>query len=102
MNTSKLKPASLNVDFLAALLNSVLITLVILAMDQGFSHHDWMFEFQNWIVCLLYIIIIFPSQYLISKYFFSTNSNRQKLKYMFLFGFPVTLFLLWLLFNKLH
>lgn len=87
-------------DIFAALINAILITLVIIYVDEGFNSMHWIYDYTNWLMIAIYVIIIFPSQYLLSKYLFSSMLGYKKIAAVALLGFPITLFALWWLFNR--
>lgn len=87
-------------DIIAGFINAILITFVLVYIDEGLYNFDWMKDPGNWFMCGIYILIIFPSQYLMSKYLFGSLDGYKKVAYVSLLGFPLTLFLLWLLFRR--
>lgn len=89
-------------DIYAGLINSFLITLLLLFLDEGFKHLGWVTDPFSWLMFCVYMAIIFPSQYLQSKFLFQSVSGYKKIALVSLLGFPFTLFAFWLLFKKLN
>ena len=88
-------------DLYAATLNTCFLAVLLIYLDEGFTNFEWTREVWNWFILLGYVILIFPTQYLMSKYMFNAFSGTKKILVVTLFGFPMTIFLFWMLFRKL-
>lgn len=64
-------------DIYAALTNSFIITLLLLFLDEGFKHLGWVTDPFSWLMFCVYMAIIFPSQYLLSKFLFQSVSGYK-------------------------
>ncbi|MBL7753320.1 MAG: hypothetical protein JNM44_02500 [Chitinophagaceae bacterium] len=88
-------------DVFAATVNTICLAILLIYLDEGFSNLEWIKEIWNWLILFGYIALIFPTQYLISKYFFNSIKGKRKVVLVVLLGFPFTLFIFWLVFRKL-
>ena len=92
---------SMKSDLCAATLNTFSLAILLIYLDEGFKSLEWTRELWNWLILAGYVTLIFPTQFLISKYMFTAFSGTKKIIVVTLFGFPLTIFLFWMLFRKL-
>ena len=71
--------------------SAILITLFLFYIDEGYYDFRWMLQWGNWIVLVIYIIMLFPLQWVISYFLFRKAHGMQKALLMLVFGIPMTL-----------
>lgn len=81
------KMQHLSIPFFSA----VLITMILFFIDEGYYDFRWMLSWGNWIVFGIYIILLFPVQWLISRFLFVNFIGWKKALLMFFVGIPLTM-----------
>ncbi len=71
--------------------SALLITLFLFFIDEGYYDFRWMMSWGNWIVFVMYLILLFPVQWVISHFLFRKFQGTQKALLMLGIGIPITL-----------
>lgn len=80
------------------LVSTFLIVMVLFFVDEGYYDFRWMGEWGNWIVFVMYMIIFFPIQWVISHFLFRKFEDWKKIAMMVLLSVPTSLLIFWLVF----
>jgi hypothetical protein len=88
---------SKNDNIYSPLVSTILIVLLLFFIDEGYYSFQWMFDWANWIAFVLYLIIIFPSQWLISRFLLSSLHGIKKTWVLIFTGIPITLLIAFLI-----
>src|SRR5690349_17205848 len=71
--------------------SAVLITLFLFYIDEGYYDFRWMLQWGNWLVFVIYLILLFPVQWAISYVLFRKFHVVEKALMMLFIGIPITL-----------
>ena len=70
MKFKPLNPEKESVKFILPLFISLVITLFLFYIDEGFYNFKWMLNVGNWIAFLIYVAVIYGVQLLLTLPFF--------------------------------
>ena len=71
--------------------SAFVITAFLFFIDEGYYDFRWVMNWGNWIVFVIYVIILFPIQWLISHFLFRKYQGIQKALLMLGIGIPLTI-----------
>jgi hypothetical protein len=91
MSAITITPNTSRDNFLIPFGSALLITHFLFFIDEGFYDFRWMLEWGNWVVFVIYLIMLFPVQWAISYFLFRKFEGLQKALMMMVFGIPITL-----------
>jgi hypothetical protein len=91
-------PNRKEVDLVSPFVSTLIIVFFLFFIDEGYYDFRWMKEWGNWLVFVIYMIIFFPLQWLISYFVFYKLSGWKKAAAMVGLTVPATILLLWLVF----
>ena len=91
-------PSSGKAELFPPFLSALIIVLFLFFIDEGYYNFNWMANWGNWIVFVMYMAIFFPIQWLISHFLFAKITGWKKIAAMVGLTVPLTLLLLWLVF----
>lgn len=80
--------------FIAPLIPTVLIVLFLFYIDEGWYSFRWMLDFGNWIVFVIYLVMLYPVFWLLSRFVFRTFHGITKVILIALLGIPLMMILL--------
>lgn len=80
--------------FIAPLIPTVLLVLFLFYIDEGWYSFRWMLDVGNWIVFVIYLVILYPVFWLLSRFVFNTFHGITKVLLIALLGIPLMLLLL--------
>lgn len=80
--------------FIAPLIPTVLVVLFLFYIDEGWYSFRWMLNWGNWIVFVIYLVMIFPAFWLLSRFIFNSFHGITKVFLIALLGIPLMLILL--------
>jgi nitric oxide reductase large subunit len=89
-----------NVSFLVGI--SVLTTLFLFYIDEGYYSFAWMKEWGSWIVFLIYVGVFTFIQYIIRLFFLKSVSVIRRNVVIASIGIPLGLVFLYLVFNLIR
>ena len=69
------------------------ITLFLFFIDEGFYNFNWMSDPGNWIAFVIYISLIFGSQFVVYWLFSQLKVSRRKLGWSIVMGTVIALLL---------
>ncbi len=78
-------------SLLIPLTSASIITFFLFFIDEGYYDFRWMMSWGNWIVFVMYLILLFPVQWAISHFLFRKFQGTQKAFLMLVIGIPITL-----------
>ena len=78
-------------SLLIPLTSAFIITFFLFFIDEGYYDFRWMMSWGNWIVFVMYLILLFPVQWAISHFLFRKFQGTQKALLMLGIGIPITL-----------
>jgi len=67
MTTTILTKESVNKELRYYLINTLFITNILFFIDEGYNDFRWMSNVGNWIIFIVYVLIIFGIQTLLSQ-----------------------------------
>jgi hypothetical protein len=85
------------VDLISPLVSALIIVLFLFFIDEGYYDFRWMAEWGNWLVFVIYMIIFFPVQWIISHFVFRRLEGWKKVLAMVTLSVPSTLLFFWLI-----
>jgi hypothetical protein len=78
---------------------SVLTTLYLFYIDEGYYSFAWMKEPGSWFIFLIYVTFFTFIQFIIRLFFFKNMSSIRRNVIVAAIGLPVSLILIYILFN---
>jgi hypothetical protein len=79
-------------------LSTLIIVLFLFFIDEGYYSFTWMLDWGNWVVFVIYLLLFFPVQWILSRFLFAKAHGLQNGLCMLVIGIPLTLGLFfWLL-----
>lgn len=85
--------------WVAPFISTILIVMTLFFIDEGYYDFRWMKDIGNWVVFGLYVIVIFPIQYVLAYLFFRKGGNWKGLFLYELIIVPACLLVIfWLVF----
>jgi hypothetical protein len=81
-------------DFLAPLIPTGLLVLFLFYIDEGWYSFRWMLNWGNWIVFVIYLVMLFPAFWLLSRFVFKAFYGFTKVIFISLLGIPLMMILL--------
>lgn len=91
MSSIATSPGSSRDSLLIPLASAFIITFFLFFIDEGYYDLRWMMRWGNWIVFLVYIVLLFPVQWFISHFLFKKYLGTEKALLMLGIGMPITL-----------
>ena len=82
------------------LISATLVSLILLFLDEGYLSFQWMTRWGNWMVFVIYLLILFSTQALILKFMAGKDMTRNAARLTSLAGIPVGLAILFMVFGK--
>lgn len=82
-------------NVVAPLIPTVLLVLFLFYIDEGWYSFRWMLDWGNWIVFVMYLVVIYPAFWLLSRFVFNTFHGITKVILIALLGIPLMMLLLW-------
>ena len=83
-----------------ALIPAVILVLFLFYIDEGWYSFRWMLDWGNWIVFVIYMMLLTPVFWLMTHFLFPGQTGAKKVLLVSLTGLPVMLLLAYLLFMK--
>jgi hypothetical protein len=83
-------------DLISPLIAAFLIVMFLFYIDEGYNDFRWMKDPGNWFVFVIYMIIFFPVQWVISHFVFGKLIGWKKIVAMVGISIPLSLTVLWL------
>jgi hypothetical protein len=71
------KPTSIH--WVGPFIAALVVVNVLFFIDEGYYDFRWMLQVGNWIVFALYMAILFPVQWLISRFLFRKQTGATKI-----------------------
>jgi hypothetical protein len=89
-----------NIQAYILLASSVIITLFLFYIDEGYYNFKWMLQLSNWFVFVIYIVPIFGFQLLVLKLIGKIFSTKTSTFLSIIFGTTIGLTLVIYLLSK--
>jgi putative effector of murein hydrolase len=102
MNKFPLQPRNKSNGILAMVISTLLITLFLFYIDEGYYDFRWMNEPGNWLAFLIYATVIFLGQLLFFKVLFRNYQGGAKTILSIICGSILGIFLLVMIFYALR
>jgi hypothetical protein len=80
-------------EVLIPLASAFFLVMFLFFIDEGYYDFRWMFQWGNWIAFMIYLVILFPIQWIIAHFGFGKYEGLKKSALMFGIGVPLTLLL---------
>jgi hypothetical protein len=78
-------------------IGTLVVVNALFFIDEGYYDFRWMLQAGNWIVFVLYMVILFPVQWLISRFLFQKQTGATKIILDAIIGIIISLVaILWL------
>jgi len=89
-------PQSISVfnTFIAPLIPTLFLVLFLFYIDEGWYSFRWMLDAGNWIVFVMYLVVMYPVFWLLSRFVFNTFHGIKKVILIALLGIPLVMLLL--------
>lgn len=71
------------------LFTTTIVILFLFFIDEGYYNFNWMLNWGSWVVFLIYLIVLFPVQLLISAFMFKKYVGWKKILLVSLVGIPL-------------
>lgn len=82
---------------------SVLVTLFLFYIDEGYYNFKWMLNLGNWFIFMLYVGILFSAQMLVIKAIMYKNNNPMLMAIRYTLGIALGIaFAFWLFKSTIH
>lgn len=81
------------------LISAVLVSLFLFFLDEGYNSFQWMARWGNWVVFVIYVLVLFSTQALILRFMAGTDMGRNMARITSLAGVPIGLAILFMLFS---
>ena len=65
---------------------SVLVTLFLFYIDEGYYNFKWMLNIGNWLIFMLYVFILYVAQMLVIKAVLYKSSNPILMGFKYMLG----------------
>jgi len=81
-------------DIIVFIASSVLITMFLFFIDEGYYNFKWMADFGNWVAFIIYVVPIFLCQLLIGRFLLSRYRGPGKSIVSIALGTTIAIFVL--------
>lgn len=83
-------------SLLIPLASAFVITFFLFFIDEGYYDLRWMMSWGNWIVFMVYIVLLFPIQWAVSYFLFRRLEGWKAFLTLVAFGITVAFLFFWL------
>lgn len=72
-----------------ALIPAVIVVLFLFYIDEGWYSFRWMLDWGNWIVFVIYMVLLTPVFWLMTHFLFPGQTGAKKVLFVSLTGIPL-------------
>jgi hypothetical protein len=83
-------------SLLIPLASAFVITFFLFFIDEGYYDFRWMMSWGNWIVFVVYLVLLFPIQWAVAHFLFRRLEGWKAFLSLVVFGITATFLFFWL------